>query len=168
MARAGTGAFALDGFPGAPELRVRWFGETLRAWDASDRRWEPLLRLGVRAGTTWAVDLPQPLWRGVQVTVASRRATLVNPVLRRSYSGVVKLTVRPDPDLADAGLTELSFAPRVGLVRWVEESIAGPVEHVLSGAPDRRQDDRLFARSRRSVRVRFGGRSREKVAPSGQ
>jgi len=134
VTRAGAGAFGLDGFPGAPELRVRWSGETLRAWDAEDRRWEALLRLGARAGTTYAVDLPQPLWRGVHVTVASRRATVYNPVLRRSHSGAVRLSVRPDPDLADAGLTELWFVPRVGLVRWVEESIAGPVVHVLSSA----------------------------------
>jgi hypothetical protein len=134
VTRASAGVFGLEGFPGAPELRVRWSSQTLQAWDPEDRWWEALLRLGARAGTTYAVDLPQPLWRGVQVTVASRRATVHNPVLRRSYSGAIRLAVRPDPDLADAGLTELCFAPRVGLVRWVEESIAGPVEHVLASA----------------------------------
>jgi hypothetical protein len=105
----------------------------LQAWDGADRRWEPLLRLGAPAGTTYEVELPQPLWNGVRVTVATKRGVVRDPVLRRTFLGVRKLRIQPDPDLADAGLTELDFAPRVGLVRWVEESIAGPVVHVLSG-----------------------------------
>jgi hypothetical protein len=135
---ASSGVFRLSGFPGAPSLRVRWSGQTLQAWDAGDRRWEALLRLGARAGATYAVDLPQPLWDRVTVTVASRRATVFNPVQRRSYSGVLRLAVRPNPELADAGLTGLWFAPRVGPIRWVEESIAGPVRHELTRARLRR------------------------------
>ena len=134
VGRAGAAAFRLTGFPGAATLRVRWSGQTLQAWDAEDRRWETFLRFGAPAGTTYAVDLPQPLWSQVRVTVASRRATVHNPVLRRSYAGAIRLTIRPNPDLADAGLTGLWFAPRVGPVRWVEQSIAGPVEYVLSRA----------------------------------
>jgi hypothetical protein len=132
--RADRGTFRLVGFPGAPSLRVRWSGQTLQAWDARDRRWEALLRLGAPAGTTYTVDLPQPLWSRVQVTVASRRATVYNPVQRRSYSGALRLALRPNPELSDAGLTDLWFAPRVGPVRWVEQSIAGPVAYVLSRA----------------------------------
>jgi hypothetical protein len=134
VARAGARAFRLDGFPGASSLRVRWSGQTLQAWDSDDRRWEALLRLGARSGTTYGVDLAQPLWSRVQVTVASRRAMFYNPLLRRSHSGVVRLEVRPNPELADAGVTGLWFAPRLGPVRWAEQSIAGPVEHVLSRA----------------------------------
>jgi len=134
VARARAGVFRLVGFPGAPTLRVRWSGRTLQAWDGKDRRWEALLRLGARAGTTYAVDLAQPLWRRAQVTVASRRATFYNPLLRRSHSGALRLAVRPNPDLADAGLNELWFAPRIGLVRWEEQSIAGPIQPVLSSA----------------------------------
>lgn len=131
--RAPGGAFRLAGFPGAPSLRVRWSGQTLQAWDGEDRRWEAWLRLGAPAGTSYAVDLPQPLWAGVRVTVASRRATIYNPVLRRSHAGALRLSVRPNPELADAGLTDLWFVPRVGLVRWIEQSIAGPVAYVLTG-----------------------------------
>jgi hypothetical protein len=128
------GVFRLDGFPGAPDLRVRWSGKALQAWDKEQRRWEPLLRLGAATGTTYRVDLPAPLWNGARVTVASRRATVSNPVLRRSHEGTVRLAVRPPADLSDAGVTGLWFAPKVGLVRWVEASIAGPTAHVLSSA----------------------------------
>ena len=134
VARADGGVFRLEGFPGAPSLRVRWLGQTLQAWDTKDRRWEALFRFGAPAGTTYAVDLAQPLWSGVRVTVASRRATVSNPVLRRTYPGTIRFTLRPDPGLADAGLTGLWFAREVGPVRWVEQSIAGPVEHVLTRA----------------------------------
>jgi hypothetical protein len=134
VARASAGVFRLVGFPGAPSLRVRWSGQTVQAWDGAERRWEPFLRLGARAGTTYAVDLSQPLWSGVRVTVASRRASFFNPVLRRRHSGAVRLSIGPSPELSDAGVTGLWFAPRLGPVRWVEQSIAGPVEHVLARA----------------------------------
>jgi hypothetical protein len=131
---APAGAFRLTGFPGAPSLRVRWSGQTLQAWDGRERRWEPFLRLGARAGTRYAVDLSQPFWDGVRVTVVSRRASFFNPVLGRRHVGIVRLGVSPSPELSDAGVTGLWFAPRIGPVRWVEQSIAGPVEHVLSRA----------------------------------
>jgi hypothetical protein len=134
VAPASAGAFVLDGFPGARELRVRWEGTTLTAWDEADRRWEPLLRLGAPAGTTYAVALPQPLWENVEVTVAATAETLYNPVLLRSHAAVVKLELQPDPGLADAGVLELWFEPEVGLVRWVEQSFLGPVAHVLARA----------------------------------
>jgi hypothetical protein len=134
VSRAGAGVFRLEGFPGARSLRVRWSGQTLQAWDTNDRRWEALLRLGAPAGTSYAVDLAPALWSNVRVTVASRRATVHNPVLGRSYSGAIRLALRPDPGLADAGITGIWFAPGVGPVRWIEQSIAGPVEHVLARA----------------------------------
>jgi hypothetical protein len=134
VARARAGVFRLVGFPGAPSLRVRWSGQTLQAWDGVERRWEAFLRLGARAGTTYVVNLPQPFWSRVRVTVASRRASFFNPVLRRRHSGAVRLSIGPSPELSDAGVTGLWFAPRLGPVRWVEQSIAGPVEHVLARA----------------------------------
>jgi hypothetical protein len=47
----------LHGLPGAGDLRVRTAGRAVVAWDPADRRWEPFLRLGAAAGTTYAVDL---------------------------------------------------------------------------------------------------------------
>jgi hypothetical protein len=134
VAGAGAGVFRLTGFPGTQSLRVRWSGQTVQAWDGRERRWEPFLRLGARAGTSYAVDLAQPFWGGVRITVVSRRASFFNPVLGRRHAGAVRLAVAPSPELSDAGVTGLWFAPRIGPVRWVEQSIAGPVEHVLSRA----------------------------------
>ncbi len=133
VTRARAGVFRLDGFPGASDLRVRWSGQMLQAWDKAQRRWEALLRLGAKAGTTYRVDLPAPLWNGVRVTLASRQATVRNG--RRSYRGSIRFDVQPPAGLSDGGILALWFAPGVGLVRWVEQSFAGPVAHVLVSGP---------------------------------
>jgi hypothetical protein len=129
VTRARDGVFDLERFPGARNLRVRWSGRTLQAWDAAQRRWEALLPLGAKTGTGSRVDLPPPPWNDARITVASRQATVRSG--RRAYRGTIRLDVRPPPELSDGGILGLWFAPRVGLVRWVEQTIAGPVAHVL-------------------------------------
>ena len=130
-ARVRPGVFRLDGFPGADGLRVRWSNGVLQAWDSGQRRWEAFLRLGAPKGTTYRVDLPEPLWEDVRVTVASRSATVKVDPLERSFSRAVRLSLRPSPGLADAGITSMVFAPGVGLVRWEELTFGGPVTHEL-------------------------------------
>jgi hypothetical protein len=133
VTRARAGRFQLERFPGARHLRVRWSGQTLQAWDTAQRRWEALLPLGAKAGTRSRVDLPPPLWNDARITVASRQTAVRSG--RRSYRGTVRLDVRPPPGLSDGGILGLWFAPHVGLVRWVEQTIAGPVAHVLVSGP---------------------------------
>ena len=119
------GGFVLRGFPGAADLRVRADGETVQAWDPSQSRWEPFLPLGARAGTTQRVDLGSTdLWRNALVTVASRNATVENGD-GSERRGCTLLTFRSKSKLVDAGLEEIAFAPRVGPVRIVEQTIAG-------------------------------------------
>jgi hypothetical protein len=128
--RQGRG-YVLRGFPGAGDLRVRAAGEALQAWDSREARWEPFLPLGSRAGTTQAVDLgATDLWRNVLVTVASRNATVGNND-GSERRGCTLLTFRSKGKLVDAGLEEMAFAPRVGPVRIVEQTIAGPREKLL-------------------------------------
>jgi hypothetical protein len=119
------GSFVLHGFPGAGDLRVRAAGEAVQAWDSSQARWEPFLPLGARAGTTQPVDLrATALWRNVLVTVASKNATVENDD-GSERRGCTLLTFRSKGKLVDAGLEEMAFAPRVGPVRIVEQTIAG-------------------------------------------
>jgi hypothetical protein len=119
-------AYLLRGFPGAGDLRVRADGQSVQAWDATQRRWEPFLPLGARAGTTQPVDLgATALWRNVLVTVASRNATIADDD-GSELRGCTLLTLRSKGKLVDAGLEEIAFAPRVGPVRIVEQTIAGP------------------------------------------
>lgn len=141
--RVRPGVFRLDEFPGAAALRVRWSGGALQAWDARQRRWEAFLRLSAPKGTAYRVDLAQPLWQQVRVTVASRSATVRVAPLARSFSRAVRLTLRPSPELSDAGITSMVFAPGVGLVLWEELTFTGTVTHALSSA---RVGDRTLGR----------------------
>jgi len=126
------GALVLNGFPGLGALRVRTAGRTVEAWDAADRRWEALLRFGAPTGSAYRVSLGEaPLWRGVVVTVASKQAT-VHGSGGRAYRACTRFILRPPAKLADAGVLELSFAPRLGPVGWMEQSIAGPREWALA------------------------------------
>lgn len=123
----------LTGFPGAGDLRVRARGGAVQAWDPVQRRWEPFLRLGASAGTRYAVRLGRTaLWRNVVVTVASRNAVAPDAA-DRIHRGCIRLAVRSKAPIADAGVEELVFAPRVGPVRVTETTIAGPRTLLLSG-----------------------------------
>ena len=124
LERGATG-LVVEGFPGAGPLRIRAIGETIQVWDARDRRWEALLRLGARVGSRHRVALgAEPFWDPVVVEVASREAR--TRALGRVVRSCVRLTLIPPPSLADAGVLELWFAPGLGLVRFVEQTIAGP------------------------------------------
>lgn len=131
-ARRAPRGFVLRGFPGTGELRVRWEGAALAAWDPADRRYEPLLRFGARAGSVYGVDLgTNPLWRSVSVTVASRQAVVTDAEDTERH-GCTRFTFRyKKSSLADAGLIELAFAPGVGPVSVTEQTIAGPRERLL-------------------------------------
>lgn len=116
----------LRGFPGTRDLRVRLDGRTVEAWDGGQNRWEPFLRLGAAAGTTYTVNLSDVvLWRNVRVTVASRTAVL-HDARERKLEDCVRLTFRYGKGIADAGIEELVFAPGVGIVRTTVQTIAGP------------------------------------------
>lgn len=128
----GPSGFLLRGLPGAGELRVRSAGRAIEAWDATSRRWEPFLRLGAAAGTTYLVDLPATgLWRALTVKVASRRAE-VEDARGKVLRNCVRLTFTTRKPVADAGLEELVFAPGVGIALTQEQTIAGPRIHLLA------------------------------------
>ena len=131
VTRGATG-LVLHGLPGAGDLRVRAAGRAVVAWDSASGRWEPFLRLGAAAGTTYLVDLAgSELWRSLAVTVGSRR-TVVTDARGKTLRNCVRLTFAARKPVADAGLEELVFAPGVGFVRTSEQTIAGPRVHLLA------------------------------------
>jgi hypothetical protein len=128
----GQSGLLLQGLPGAGDLRVRAAGRAVEAWDPSNARWEPFLRLGAAAGTTYLVDLGRTaLWRSLIVRVASRQA-IVHDARGKTLRGCVRLTFAARKPIADAGLEELVFAPGIGLVRTSEQTIAGTRVRVLA------------------------------------
>jgi len=120
----------LVGLPGAPALRVRWAGTTVQAWDTSGDRWEALFRFGLPAGKSYLVRLGDTfVWRNVAVTVASKRARVEDDRGRTRLA--TRFTFASKTPIADAGIESMSFVPRVGPVRIVELTIAGPRELAL-------------------------------------
>ena len=131
----GTSGLSLRGLPGAGEVRVRAAGFAIQAWDPASSRWEPFLRLGARVGTKYAVSLPtSPLWRSLVVTVVSRQA-VAEDADGKILRNCVRLAFATRKTMADAGIEALVFAPGVGIVSATVQTIAGPREHTLAGAP---------------------------------
>jgi hypothetical protein len=129
--REGNG-LVLSGLPGAPDLRVRWSGKTLQAWDTVNSRWEALFRFGAPAGESYTVNLGGTLlWRGVGVTVASKRAMVED--LSGRERRCTRFVFRYKKPTADAGLEWMAFAPGIGPVRIVDTTIAGTRELALAG-----------------------------------
>jgi hypothetical protein len=135
----GKRGHVLRGFPGLPATRVRASGRSVQAWDPGEARWKPFLRLGAPAGTRYRVQLAgAPLWRAVEVTVASRTATC-DDANGRAVPNCVALELTPPKGVADAGVERLVFAPGVGPVEVVVQTIAGPRRYTLGepGPPTR-------------------------------
>ena len=131
--RRGDAGLVLSGLPGMPDVRVRWSGRTLQAWDRGNRRWEALFRFGAAAGETYTVDLSETLlWRRLVVTVASKRAA-VEDLTGRTRRGCIRFTFRARKPVADAAIEAMAFAPGVGPVHVAEQTIAGERHLALAG-----------------------------------
>ena len=107
---------------------MRTAGRDVQAWDAGAAGWEPFLRLGAAPGAHYRVDLSaSPFWRAADVTV-SRASCHVGT---RTVRGCVTLEVRALKPIADAGVERLVFAPGIGPVEVVVQTIAGPRSYAL-------------------------------------
>jgi hypothetical protein len=126
--RSGS-TYVLHGFPGLASVRVRANGREVQAWDARVSTWRPFLRLSAAAGARYRVDLPSSaLWRAIVVTVASREPCLVGS---RPVRSCVTLELQALKPIADAGVERLVFAPGIGPVEVVVQTIAGPRSYAL-------------------------------------
>ena len=122
----------LHGFPGAGDLRVRHVGKSVKAWDRGNGRWEDWFLFGAPAKAIYAVALSQtPLWRKVEVRVASKTAS-ARDYRGKRYYGCTRFAFRELGGIADAGLLGMTFCPRVGPVRYSETTIAGPRTFALA------------------------------------
>ena len=115
-------SYVLQGFPGSRPVRVRAGRPDVQAWDARAAGWKPFLRLGRRRERATASTSPSPLWRSVDVRV--RAACQVGrPDRPRLRDALALAALKP---VADAGVERLVFAPGIGLVEVVVQTIAGP------------------------------------------
>ena len=107
---------------------MRTAGSDVQAWDARAAGWKAFLRLGAASGARYRVDLSaSPFWRAADVTV-SRAPCQVGT---RTVRGCVTLEIRARVPIADAGVERLVFAPGIGPVEVVVQTIAGPRSYAL-------------------------------------
>ena len=124
-----------DGFQGQ-----RWVqnGAKGKVMEYRDEKWRMLFDLNAEAGTTWTVE---PIGDGdflnnAEMTVVSREEKI--EVHYGEFFPVIHISVR-NPNLADAGVTDLYFASEIGLVKWSETSIAGPQSYELASFINRNE-----------------------------
>lgn len=95
--------------------------------------WRLLFDLGAAEKATWTLDTSgdaSDLLDGSNVTVESRTEEVTTPF--GTFKNVILLTLTPREGLFDAGISQMWFAPGVGLVKWSESSIGGLQVHELS------------------------------------
>ncbi|MDP6779008.1 MAG: BsuPI-related putative proteinase inhibitor, partial [Candidatus Latescibacteria bacterium] len=127
--------FYWDGFQGRRALSVRDSGQV---FEHREGKWRLLFDLGSTVGVSWTLEgtpASGDLMDGTQVTVRSRTDTVTVPY--GTLAPCIHLVLKPSPQLADAGVVDAWFAPGIGLVKWVENSFAGPQTYELAAFANR-------------------------------
>ncbi|MCZ6635100.1 MAG: BsuPI-related putative proteinase inhibitor, partial [bacterium] len=127
--RTADGAvFFWEGFQGRRVVRQTVDGKVM---ELGGETWRLLFDLRAGEGASWTIEPfgMGDLLDGARVEVVSRSAEVRVPYA--TFQGAIHLKLI-SPNLADAGVTEVWFAKGVGLVKWVEQSIAGPQAYELA------------------------------------
>lgn len=110
-----------DGFQGDMRIQKTSDGKILTVTDTGEHLF---LDLNAQEGASWTIEgNDNSLLSGSTVTVISRNARLKVPA--GQFGNVLHLGLKPNPQLADAGVTEMWLAPGYGLVKWTEITFAG-------------------------------------------
>ena len=116
-----------EGFQGNMRVRKTSDGKIMAITDTGEYQF---LDLNAEEGASWTITSDADnLLSGSVVTVISRTARLEVPY--GQFGNVLHLAVKPNPQLADAGVTDMWFAPGFGLLKWSEITFAGPQTYDL-------------------------------------
>ena len=123
-----AGTHAWSGPFGDQRVHLTEDGELYEVIDSGRRL---LLDFGASEGTSWTIDATSDdLVSGSRVTVSARNQTKI--VSFGTFEAVIHFEVIPPDGLRDAGLTDLWFAPKVGLIGYEEITVAGPQIYELA------------------------------------
>ena len=112
-------------------LRETWDGKVM---ELRGDTWRLLFDLGAEEQATWTIQAPGEqvdLLDGARVTVESRSDAVTTPF--GLFAHTIRLALQPRDGLFDAGVSQMWFAPGVGLVKWSESWIGGERMHALTG-----------------------------------
>lgn len=129
-----TALFSMKGYLGGAEgiHYVKATGESSIVEVGSQGSESLWYRFGARVGDTWTMHLVPPgaggCEDGTTLVLASDNEVVTVPA--GQFHNVIRID-RQQTLCADAGIVTEWFAPQVGLIRRVEESIAGPVTSEL-------------------------------------
>ena len=124
-----------DGFQGQRWVQNRADGKVM---EYRNNQWRMLFDLNGEAGATWTVE---PFGEGdlldnAEMAIVSREEKIKVPY--NPFGPVIHISVR-NPNLADAGVTDLWFASEIGLIKWSEITIAGPQAYELASFINRNE-----------------------------
>ena len=124
--------YLYEGFQGAMRVRKTSDGQIMTVTDTGEHLF---LDLNAQEGASWTIEgNDDNLLSGSTVTVISRNARLEVPA--GQFGNVLHLGIKPNPQLADAGVTEMWLAPGYGLVKWTEITFAGAQTYDLIAMVD--------------------------------
>lgn len=122
-----SGVYSWDGPFGRRTVRLNDDGQLI---DVAGDTETILLDFSAEPGASWTIDLGDDILTGSLVSVESR--DVEKSVSFGAFENVLHFAVTPPAGLRDAGLTDLWFAPKIGLIAYEEVTIAGPQTYELA------------------------------------
>lgn len=124
--------YRFDQFLGLSDQWVAFRGNALFVWDAGAGRVVRLFDFAAQPGQSWPVDLSSQFGAGASMTLAANDETV--RVGAGTFDDCYRFTFTTPPGVADAGWGSIWFKDGVGVVKWSQNSFAGPVVFELQTA----------------------------------
>jgi len=124
--------FRFDDFLNQRDIYVAYHQMGVYVWDAAQGRIVKLFDFTASVGDSWAVDFSGQFGAGGRMTLSAVDETV--SVGAGTFRDCYRFTFDTPPGVADAGWGAIWFAEGVGVVKWTENSFAGPVRYELATA----------------------------------
>lgn len=124
--------YRFDNFLNQQDQWVALYQNRLYLFDANVGRVVRLFDFNAQVGDSWQVDFSGQFGAGASMQLAATDETVA--VGAGTFRDCYRFVFTPPPGVADAGWGSIWFAPDVGVVKWTQQSFAGPVVFELDTA----------------------------------